>query len=280
MFRMLAMLLVFCTVGGCAKQQDLPPERVALDGPSPQKITLEPFEDIRVQLHEPSVEIRAWVCLDGGFLEQIACSPGTREHESLVVIRAKPSNIHAALLLGGFESGLPGRWLFDQSKPPEEQLTLIPPQGDKIDVFVRYERDGKTIEEPIRTWVRDYHDMDRTFPDVPWVFGGSSFRENPEYMGPGEHYVADVTGSIIGLVTFGDEVIGLSKVISDQEAIHEPEWEVDIERIPPVGTEVTIIFRRARASTPTSSAEHRTTQSRSRPPHPVDAAVPIGRIGP
>jgi hypothetical protein len=53
-----------------------------------------------------------------------------------------------------------------------------------------------------------------------------------------------MTGSIIGLVTFGDEVIGLSHVISDQAAIHEPEWEVNPERVPPIGTEVTVVLRR------------------------------------
>ena len=48
----------------------------------------------------------------------------------------------------------------------------------------------------------------------------------------------------LGLVTFGDEVIGFTEIISDQAAIHEPEWEVNMETIPPVGTEVTIILRR------------------------------------
>ena len=63
-------------------------------------------------------------------------------------------------------------------------------------------------------------------------------------MGEGEHYVADLSGSIIGLVTFDDEVIGFSRVIADQAAVHPPEWEVDPERIPPVGTEVRLVIRR------------------------------------
>ena len=63
-------------------------------------------------------------------------------------------------------------------------------------------------------------------------------------MGPGEHYVADMSGSIIGLVTFGDEVIGFSQVISDQDAVQAPEWEVDSEKIPPVGTEVTVVLKK------------------------------------
>ena len=56
---------------------------------------------------------------------------------------------------------------------------------------------------------------------------------------------ASLTGSIIGLVTFGDEVIGFSRVVSDQEAISPSEWEVKSDHVPPVGTRVTLILRRA-----------------------------------
>lgn len=207
-------------------------------GAAPAVIT--PFEDIVVHPDGQRVEIRSWTCLEAGYLEQIACSPGTREHESLVVIRAKPSNIHAALLMAGFDSGRPGQWEFD---PETGEVTLIPPRGDEIDVWFAYDKDGERIVESARAWVRDHHEK-RTFPDTPWIFGGSKFKPNPEWMGPGEHYVADMTGSIIGLVTFGDETIGLKDVISDQAAIHEPEWMVHSERVPEEGTEVTVILLR------------------------------------
>jgi hypothetical protein len=199
---------------------------------------IRPFEDIVVYPDIRRVEIRAWTCLEAGYLEQIACAPGTREHESLVVIRAKPSNIHASLLLAGYESGRPGRWEFD---PDTHEVTLIQPRGDKVDVWFKLKRDDTTVVESARAWIRDHHDK-QTFPDSPWIFGGSMFRPNPEWMGPGEHYVADMTGSIIGLVTFGDETIGLKQVIADQAAVHEPEWMVHPDRVPPEGTEVTVII--------------------------------------
>jgi hypothetical protein len=63
-------------------------------------------------------------------------------------------------------------------------------------------------------------------------------------MGPGEHYVADMTGSIIGLVTFGDEVVGFARVMPDSADVSEPVWEVDPERVPPIGTPVTLILRK------------------------------------
>jgi hypothetical protein len=62
-------------------------------------------------------------------------------------------------------------------------------------------------------------------------------------MGPGEHYVADQTGSIIGLVTFGDETVGFEQVLADQQDVQPLEWQVRTEHVPPPGTPVTLILR-------------------------------------
>ncbi len=182
------------------------------------------------------VEVEAFVCLDAGWLEQIACSPGTREHEALVVIETRPSNLHAALVLAGFEPGAPGRWSYDDGV-----VSVTPPTGDRVEIFVRYLKDGRTVQEPMSAWMVGAEDG-RPFPDRAWVFAGSSFATNPEWMGPGEHYVADLTGSIIGLVTFGDEVIGYERVLADQEAVEPTQWRVNTGHVPPIGTPVTVIL--------------------------------------
>lgn len=199
-----------------------------------------PFPHIAVHLRERIIEIDGYACLDVGWLEQVMCSPGTREHESLVVTEAKPSHIHAALLLARYGPGTPGTWSW-----VDEQVHEIPPRGDALDVFIRYtSASGDTIEEPIRNWIRD-HLGRHPFPDDPWVFGGSRLEANPPAAGGGEYYVADYSGSIIGLVTFGDEVIGWSNVLSDQEAVSPPEWEVKSEHVPPPGTPITVILKPA-----------------------------------
>ncbi len=186
-----------------------------------------------------TIECRAVSCLEAGWLEQIACAPNSREHESLVVVQARPSEIHTALLMAGLKNGSPGRWTY-----ADDELSFAPPVGDQVDVLVRYaDREGKQLEHSIRDWIVDARGR-HEFPEHPWVFGGSSFAPNPQWMGPGEHYVADMTGSVIGLVTFGDEVIGFSKVISDQEAVHPPQWQIAMSKVPPRGAEVTLILRK------------------------------------
>jgi hypothetical protein len=226
-----AVCFLLCGCAGSARE----PASTEPDEPR----VLEPFAGITVRLDLPAVEIEARSCLEAGWLEQIACSPGTREHEALVVIEATPSNVHAALLLGGFQHGTPGSWSYEN-----EALSFAPPTGDRLEVRVRYERDGQEIEEPIGAWIVDAEGRP-SFPDTPWVFAGSAIVANPDWMGPGEHYVADQTGSIIGLVTFGDEVVGFEEVFSDQQAVQPLAWQVKIDHVPPLGTPATLILRPA-----------------------------------
>jgi len=91
-----------------------------------------PFEGLTVYPDDHIVEIQSWVCLDAGYLEQIACGVASREHESLVVIKAKPSAIHAAMLLAGFEPGAPGKWTYENNV-----LGTIAPTGEKLEVIMR-----------------------------------------------------------------------------------------------------------------------------------------------
>ena len=107
---------------------------------------------------------------------------------------------------------LPGSWRVD----PDRRTRYEPPSGDFLDIHVCYDsEEGETIQESIRAWVRNASG-NQDFPNSPWVFAGSRFEPNPAWMEqPGEHYVADLTGSIVGLVTFGDETVGFFEVIAD-----------------------------------------------------------------
>ena len=45
-------------------------------------------------------------------------------------------------------------------------------------------------------------------------------------------------------MTFGDEVIGFSEVLADEEAVAPPVWEVNALNMPPPGTPATIVIRK------------------------------------
>ncbi len=205
-----------------------------------QPTVLHPFPHIEVRLDDRAVLFDGVACLDAGWLEFIVCTPGTKEHESLIVTRARPSHIHAALLLIGLKPGSPGRWVYEN-----DRVSTVPPTGDEVIVEVIYTNEqGQMVTEPIRRWIRD-HLGENEFPDRPWTFGGSRMRQAPPDFGVAEIYEADYSGSVIGLVTFGDEMLCFPEVLPDQVDIQPPEWEVNSKHVPRPGTAVTVVLRPA-----------------------------------
>lgn len=193
---------------------------------------------LSIDRDQQQVRIRCWSCLEQGFLEQVLCSPGTREHESLLVTDVPPSSIHAALLLAGIEPGTPGRWHEVGSR-----VELLPPVGDAVQVAVEYEHADRSgqVHEPVSRWIAELHDGS-DFPTDTWIFGGSVLVDKEDLPGEESNYLADHSGSVIGIVTFGDELLGLPRVIPDASSVHEPEWVVRLEHVPPPGTEVQVLL--------------------------------------
>ena len=183
------------------------------------------------------VVVDAEVACNRGWLEQAVCRAGTREHESLLVIDVPPSRVHAGLLLIGLQPGTPGTW-----KPGPDGTTVVrtPPEGEAIEAWV--ESGGKRT--PLSAWITDPV-RGRAFPEHPWVFAGSRTRARPSEKGGGTQYVAEATGSVVGIVTFGDEVVAFREVISDRVDTDAPEWQAATERMPEPGTPVKLVLRPA-----------------------------------
>ena len=124
------------------------------------------------------------------FLEVLGCSPNTREHETFVVINAKPSHIHAAMLAIGLNPGAPGFWTLKDG-------ALIPhqPTGDRLRVrFVYTDKDGKQTEQDPLDWIVNAKGKshfvdaekkvaaDQSLAAPGWIFAGSKFvkRKSPD----------------------------------------------------------------------------------------------------
>ena len=181
------------------------------------------------------VRVPAVITLDEGWLEVIACIEGTREHESIVVSSVVPSVVHAALLLIGVEPGRPAGWDSGTNTP-------IPPEGGELEVFVAWM--DPTTGEPVEHPVQDLLFTERSVSPPGFVFAGSMVAPNPPSLGPGEHYVADYAGTIVGLATFGDELVAAREVLSPEEAVEPRAWRVRSGILPPPGSAATLILRR------------------------------------
>ena len=198
---------------------------------------------IRVNRSAGAVEFDTVSVLQTGFLEQLVCTVGTREHESLFAFEGKPSEIHAALLLAGLVPGAPGRWREVPRADGGFDIESIAPTGDELSLRVTL-ADGTA--HPIDFFVRaspaGSTDPSHRAPSR-FVFAGSRFHTDRKT--GKERYVADGSGSLIGLVTFGDETIAALEVIPDQTSAAQPIWEVFTERMPAPGTAVRISITKA-----------------------------------
>jgi len=190
-------------------------------------------EAVRLHHDEGQLHVQAQVACTRSDLEQVCCARGTREHESLLVTNAPASAVQAGLLALGLQPGQPGFWRQGPAGALEEQ----PPQGSAVEVHVRWQEGGVQREAPIEAWLDDQRPGPR---ELRFVFAGSRFVRTPQ----GERFAADLSGSIVGLVTFGDEVVACAQVVPDRVDVAPPRWRARSAVMPPEGTPVTMILRR------------------------------------
>lgn len=204
------------------------------------------FPGVVINVQERCVDVESSVCLHRGSLELVACTKGTKEHESIVAIEARPMHIHAALLLLGAKPGSPAmrQQLGDQA----ERWFDVPPSGGPVDVFlVLKDNEEKSVEHSIRDFIAPSskkssrtasENKQAKFPTHTFLFAGSILYGD----GPGpRRYLSDESGNVISLSTFGDEVLCLPAIHSqDTDALM---WQVDATKLPAVGTKVTLRLR-------------------------------------
>ncbi len=230
---------------GPVSESDAAPQTPAPAASSAPPAVVRLPHGIEVDRAAARVTIPAKVATVQGFLEQVVCGRDSREHESLLVLSVAPSEVHAALLLAGAVPGHPGRWRSDG-----RQTITEPPTGSALRVRVRYRETAESpapIERDLTEWIRGADG--RAFPGT-WVFAGSRFAPNPpSWKRPGEHYVADYTGSIVGLVTFGDETVAATRVIPDQIDVEAANWEAWTSRMPAPDSDAILVLELAEPPT-------------------------------
>ncbi len=198
------------------------------------------FPGIRVDISHKVVEFDGEIAIEAHhpqtprvYLEVLVCTPDTREHESIVVTRAKPSLVHAALLACGLTEGRPGSWDWDETT---KTLRAIPPTGDplRVDLIV----DGASrcladyaLRADSRVSLSAPHPLPSSF-----VFAGSTLRSR----GGIERYEADGAGTLVGLTAFGTETIAWSHMYSPDASLEDPVWIANSALLPPRGTKVQV----------------------------------------
>lgn len=200
------------------------------------------------QLAEAVRRCRGLHCLDQGLLELVACTKESKEHESIVVIDAKPMHVHTALLLLGANPGNPamrkqigekGAWLDVRpgAMPWTSTWCLRTPMASWSSAPLVISLPDPRIYPMRLGFNNDGADEDSKFPRR-FLFAGSQLVES----GPGPRkYLSGLSGNVISIATFGDELLCLPGIQSrDTGSLM---WEIDPTHLPDVGSKVTLRLR-------------------------------------
>jgi len=183
---------------------------------------------VRIDWENLQVELDGQVVLREGLLELFACSPRTREHESVVRVRTRPLYVYQAMGLIGLEPGRP----FTYDEAGERWL---PPAGQEVVVEVRYRTNAGLSTVNAWDWMMDPQTR-QPLPQRPFLFCGSRWYGE-------DAYGADVDGTVVCVVDFDTALIGLPESHSADDALL---WVApNTDRIPPEGTECTLLIRAA-----------------------------------
>ena len=219
--------------------------RPAEKGPHRKQVKL---PGLIVDFEHRCVDLEAKVCLERGYLELVACTVGSKEHESIVSVVARPIHVHTALLLLGANNGNPA--MRKQVNDDQPRWVELPPQGDPVEVSLVFKNSkGKMVERPIRDFVKRSGEVAGTgrpaggnqqaaaFPKS-FLFAGSQLRDAGS--GP-RQYLADRSGHVVSISSFGDELLCFPT--QQTHANSALDWEVDSKHLPKVGTGLTLRLR-------------------------------------
>jgi hypothetical protein len=188
---------------------------------------LDPEQPIWIDPVRKRVVLVGKVCLREGQLEMLVCPANTKEHESVLSVPVEAYKVHAALLAVGAEPGNPARFA------PQYQ----PARGTQVDIWLFWTgEDGQRRRCRAQDWVR--YTGKQTTLEHSWVFGGSGFWTD-EASG-NKHYQAEA-GDLICVSNFPTAMLDLPIESSDKAGLLS--FEPYTERIPPLGTPVTIVLK-------------------------------------
>jgi hypothetical protein len=221
-------MLLWLIVAGCATdhafaQPASTPDARNPEPSEPRRVQYAPF--VLIDWAEKAVEVDAEVVLRAGPLELLACSPHTREHESILRVPARPLRIFEAMGLVGLEPGAPAS--YDDSRQ-----AWRPAYGSLLDIRIKWKAGTADREQPAHRWLFDVK-KDAPVDSIDWVFAGS--------VESGGRFGADIDGTVISVVDFSASLIALgASHSSDNEAL----WlRAHTEAIPPGGTKCVLVIR-------------------------------------
>lgn len=184
------------------------------------------FRHVTVDRKAREVVLDTTVVRASYHLEFLLCRSGTKEYESVLATQALPSDLHAALLLLGLRSGIPGGYVGDE---------YVPPRGATLDIELRWkDKAGNEHTAQAGDWLKLTGQGGEGRKPDGWVFIGSEVL-------PDGRYLADETGGVIAVANLGSAVIDVP--MQSTRTMELREYAVNTDALPPVGTDVRMVLR-------------------------------------
>ena len=240
-----------------------PPPAPAAD----QDLVIKTLPGIVIDTKVREVRLEGVVCLRSGLLELLACSQGTRDYESIIAIKAKPSHVTFALALLGLEPGKPGFLT--------EGGAFSPPAGEVLDIVARFgiekKTDGtttiETVEVPAWKLLRPAGAKEGFDRPMEWVYVG---RPEAEALRAADH-----GGTVICLSNFTEAVIDVPFESTSINA--NLLFEANDRLVPPAGTPVELVIRPTGRHVEPTKVETEVVLKKDQPPlldgKPTDLAA-------
>ena len=176
---------------------------------------------LKINSESKEIIIPGKVNMQKGMIELLACGPGGKVHESVLLLDVIPYHLHVGLLLLGLKFGGGLEYQGDPNTP----------MGDSLEVWVRWtsnDRDTIVKGEDLVWDIPRNKSMEHTY----WVFAGSKVVEGK--------YMADIEKSII--TTYHDPFTIIDNPLAlggDDEL-----YRVNEKITPAKGTPVEVIIRK------------------------------------
>jgi hypothetical protein len=232
--RILVLFAALAAALGCGEENgertvrkpESAPKTAVQSSPEGKKVNAGQNVFLEVLPDRRRVLISAEVCLRQGPLEMLLTRKGGKTHEAILAADIDARAVHNALLLAKAEPGSTVR--FDPFRPPT---------GTRIKISLIYEKDGKKVTVPARSWIRNIKTGKELESD--WVFAGSMLVENPLDTGAPKKYLAN-DGDVICVANFEDAMLDLP--IESSKVNDDRGYEAWTQRLPEEGTKVVVVL--------------------------------------
>lgn len=257
-------------------QDRAPVEPSSLPAPDqavePVKPTVEKLDETRFRVGEitfdqKSREIRfpCKVNMTEGLLEYLVVHQNGKVHESLFITEISPTHLNLALTLLRYK---PSRELYalpNGTGGLSGDFPVVPEDikaAARIRIDVEWTQDGQIKRLPVNDWIQ--HAVKTTaMPQGPWVYGGSEFYDG--------QFVPETSGDIAAIFVAQSSLINYPGEDNRDDTM----WLCFTKRIPPEGTNVTLVIAPHAPSVPPAKTASKTPSSKqsasgknSKPPKP------------